>query len=241
MILFFDTETTGKWDFNKPDTHPAQPNLVQLACMLTTDEGRALSSFCFVVKPDAWTIPPESSLIHKIPHELAMQVGLPLVTVCRAFYSLASRAHSIVCHNYDFDSRVIGAAFARCVAAGAMEKTEPLENNVRRICTMKAATPIAKIPHARPFRADDWKWPSLGECYAKFFGGTLDGAHDAMIDVQACARVYFYMEKLKKEEASGARPEGAPDKAAAVVAALTLLEAYLLEEGTANRRQERSQ
>ncbi len=36
-----------------------------------------------------------------------------------------------------------------------------------------------------------YKWPKLQETYKFLFGEEFEGAHDAMADVRACARIYF--------------------------------------------------
>lgn len=41
------------------------------------------------------------------------------------------------------------------------------------------------------------KPPKLEECIRHFFNEDLDGAHDAMIDVAACRRVYFHLKTLE--------------------------------------------
>jgi DNA polymerase III subunit epsilon len=51
MLLFFDTETTGLPDFRAPSDAPQQPHLVQLACILATDEGETLERWQTIVKP----------------------------------------------------------------------------------------------------------------------------------------------------------------------------------------------
>lgn len=188
MILFFDTETTGKVDFRMPPDHECQPRLVQLAAMLTEDDGAPRSLFSFIVKPDGWSIPEEVAAIHGITDEIAARVGLPEMAVCRAFFSLLSRARLMVAHNLDFDETVMTTAMHR-----AMTYAEPFPRTLARFCTMKAATPVCRIPHANPRRPDDWKWPKLDECMRHFFNEEHAGAHDALADVRACARVYFKM------------------------------------------------
>ena len=37
------------------------------------------------------------------------------------------------------------------------------------------------------------KTPNLGEAYQHFTGNALDGAHDAMVDVNACIAIYRAM------------------------------------------------
>lgn len=197
MLLFFDTETTGKVDFKMPPTHECQPHLVQLAAMLTEDDGTPRATFSFIVKPDGWTVPDDVAAIHGITTEIAERVGLPLFSVCRALYILARRSAVVVAHNLDFDEVVIRAAFFRSHSVREVEIFPEQD----RFCTMKAATPVCKIPHANPRNPTDYKWPKLAECVRMFFNEEHVGAHDALNDVRACARVYFHLLALAREAA----------------------------------------
>ena len=49
------------------------------------------------------------------------------------------------------------------------------------------------IVKAKPKRNGQWKWPKLEECVRHFFGETLVGAHDALTDVRATARVFYHL------------------------------------------------
>jgi DNA polymerase-3 subunit epsilon len=40
-----------------------------------------------------------------------------------------------------------------------------------------------------------WKPPNLGECYRFLFEEELVGAHGALTDAKACARVYFELQR----------------------------------------------
>jgi len=55
MILFFDTETTGKADFKAQPHAPHQPRLVQFAALLCDPKGEVVSSVDLVIKPEAMT------------------------------------------------------------------------------------------------------------------------------------------------------------------------------------------
>jgi hypothetical protein len=51
---------------------------------------------------------------------------------------------------------------------------------------MLSSTGICKIP-----KKQGYKWPKLSEAYQHFFGEELKDAHDALVDVMACKRIYF--------------------------------------------------
>jgi DNA polymerase-3 subunit epsilon len=69
---------------------------------------------------------------------------------------------------------------------------------------MEAAAPIVNLPPTERMLAAGFnkpKAPKLEECIHHFFGETLAGAHDALVDVRACARVYFHLQTLKAQAA----------------------------------------
>ena len=185
MILFFDTETTGFPLKQFPASHVDQPYLVQLAALLTEDDGRERASMNCIIEPTGYQIPDKVAAIHGISTDLARRCGVPLSTALRLFICLSRRADRLVAHNIQFDCAIIETAMSRVPAI-------PHEPIYDTYCTMKAATAICKIPSANPhFSA--YKWPKLSECYKIFFGEDLVGAHDALVDVRACARVYFHL------------------------------------------------
>ena len=68
-------------------------------------------------------------------------------------------------------------------------------------CTMEAATPIVNLPPTERMVAAGItkpKPPKLEECIRHFFDESLEGAHDALIDVRACSRVFFHLKTLEK-------------------------------------------
>lgn len=184
-ILFFDTETTGLWEFNKPDTDPAQPYLVQLAVQLRNESERNVCSFSLIANPTKWTtgkvvIPANAAAVHGITQDVAEAFGHIPTNVLRAFDNALRAADLIVAHNIDYDMRVIEAAYHR---SGWDKPVWPAT-----FCTMKQSADIVQIGQGA---YGSWKWPKLNEAYAFFTGKQLgDKAHDAMWDVYGCAKVY---------------------------------------------------
>jgi DNA polymerase III subunit epsilon len=189
MILFFDTETTGKVDFRMPPDHECQPHLVQLGCILADEDGTERAVASLVVDPDGFEIPEEAAAIHGISKDLAMHCGVPLPVVLGVFVNLRSQARRIVAYNLDFDAAVIDAAMARL----GRKASHPGPSDA--FCVMKAATPICKIPHANPRRPDDWKWPKLEEATRLLLNEEMTGAHDALADARACKALYFKLQE----------------------------------------------
>jgi DNA polymerase-3 subunit epsilon len=191
MILFFDTETTGFPDFNKRARDPAQPHIVQLAAMLTDETGNPLELHNVIVKPDGWTIPKEASDVHGITDEVA-QIGIAERLAASLLLAMVHKAALIVAHNITFDKFIARIAMRRFEL---MTDAEDLWwKGLPTFCTMRTMTPLCKLPGTY----SDYKWPKLQEAHKHAFGIEFDGAHDAMADVDACARIYFWLKNRKE-------------------------------------------
>jgi DNA polymerase-3 subunit epsilon len=192
MILFFDTETTGFYQDRLPVDHPDQPYIVQIAAQLCEDDGVPRAGFSLIVDPGI-SIPSRASEVHGITDEVAAQFGVSLEFALSAFTHLYQRSDLVCAHNIKFDRGVIEAAISR-----HYRKVMPLRKPL--FCTMEASTPIINLPPTERMRAvgiDRPKPPKLEECIRHFFNEDLDGAHDAMVDVSACRRVYQHLKSLE--------------------------------------------
>lgn len=196
MILFFDTETTGFFMDREPVDHPGQPFIVQLAAELRDYNGKPLAGFNFIVDPGIGeiSIPERASAVHGITDGIAVQLGVSAEFALSAFTHLYQRADLVCAHNIKFDRGVIEAAIAR-----HYRKVMPLRKPL--FCTMEAASPVINLPPTERMVAAGFnkpKPPKLEECIRHFFGEDHTGAHDAMADVAACARVYFHLQSLQE-------------------------------------------
>lgn len=190
MILFFDTETTGLPDKRMPLDWEGQPHLVQLAAVLTEDDGTERGSFSTIIEPSGWTIPEGAAKVHGITTELAAAAGMPIHPALYTFMQMRQRANVLVAHNIKFDAEIIKIAVART------DFSYPKPPPVTMFCTMESASPIIALPPTERMIAAGYtknKPPNLGECIRHFFNEELTGAHDALVDVRACARVYFHI------------------------------------------------
>lgn len=180
--LYYDTETTG---FPKPSGTPLDqcPFIVQIAAILVDDEAGEVASLNFIIKPDGWTIPADVALIHGIPTEKAEAFGIPARVAMAAFSQVLRQADEAIAHNDEFDVKLITYEIERAGAPNVL-----LEKP--RFCTMKATTDLCRLPGKYPGK---FKWPKLIEAHQHFFGEGFDGAHDALVDVRACARVHRHL------------------------------------------------
>lgn len=195
MILIYDTETTGLPDFKSPSDAPQQPHIVQFAAIMIDPVTRIeRASVDLIVKPDGWTIPDEVAAIHGITNEIAESCGVDEEVVADLFLDLRCKATIEVAHNITFDRRIMRIAMLRHLGLSreAIKATEATQ----KFCTMNACTPIINLPPTEKMARAGFtkpKPPHLSECVQHFFGEELTGAHNALIDVRACARVYFHL------------------------------------------------
>ena len=189
MILFFDTETTGKADFRAQPDAAHQPRLVQFAALLTDDQGAERSNVNLIVRPDGFEIPAEASGIHGITTEIANAVGVECLVVRKIFRAWWQCCNLIVTHNVAFDMLIMDGELYR--AAGGMKAWGDVRDT---FCTMEAMTPVCKLPG----NYGKFKWPKLQEAHKHAFGTEFEGAHDALADVRACAKVYFWLKNQSK-------------------------------------------
>ena len=190
MILFYDTETTGFVYDQMPPDHDCQPYIVQLACLLTEDDGTERSHVNLVVKA-AVPIPEAASKVHGITTEIAERCGVSQAFAAATWCRMATIAKKTVAHNVKFDMAVMNTAILR----SNLKHPEPLA-----ACTMIDSTYIVNLPPTPKMLAagmDRPKSPKLEEAIKYFFDEDLDGAHDALVDVRACARLYFRLQSMK--------------------------------------------
>jgi DNA polymerase III epsilon subunit-like protein len=181
MYLFFDTETSGL-----PRSHKAPvsdlanwPRIVQIAWLLIDEQGRQHQAVEAIIRPEGFTIPEAAARVHGISTERALAEGQPLPQVLHQFLAALRQADSLVAHNLAFDEKVVGAELLRCGLPNPLPR-------FRRHCTMVASTDLCALPGPYGF-----KWPRLEELHHHLFGGTLSGAHDALVDVEATVRCFF--------------------------------------------------
>lgn len=178
-FLVFDTETTGVIQKGLPADHPGQPHVVQLGMKLCEGE-RVISSASVVVDPGV-EVPEEAAKLHGMTTEMVRRFGVPKVVAVGLFSNFARLAGSLVAHNAAFDIGVLAGEYMRL-------KRDPPFGSKKVYCTMALSTDVCKIPG----KYKDYKWPSLQEAYKELVdAGGFSGAHDAMVDVDACRHVFL--------------------------------------------------
>lgn len=190
MILFFDTETTGLPNFDEKARHPSQPHMVQLAAILTEDDGTLLEKFCVLIKPKGWVIPPEVIAVHGITNEMAA-TGMDEAVAARKLLELIRKASLIVAFNVMFDKFIARIAMRRYELI--TDENDAWWKGLPTYCPMRKMTDICQLPNANG-RGGKFKFPKLQEAYQHAFGRPFDKAHDAIADVTATMQLYFWLQ-----------------------------------------------
>ena len=198
LIFVYDTETTGIPLFDQPSDDPRQPHIVEVAAGLFDQEtGARFGEYHAVVRPDGWTIPDEVAAIHGITTERALAEGIPEAEMLGILDGLWSGNDVVVrvAHNEQFDARIARIAYKRFLGEAAADRWKAGKAE----CTARLSTPILALPptaRMKVAKAFKHKTPTLAEAYRHFFGEDLVGAHGALADMRACARVYFAIKAM---------------------------------------------
>jgi len=158
MYLFVKTETSGlipKWA--QVTDLDNLPRMVQIAWILTDDDGNKIVTQDHIIKPENYKIPFNASMIHGITTERAMYEGLDLSDVLHSLNELIDEADYIVAHNMSFHEKIIGSEFLK-------SNIETEFFNKRKICTMKSSTDYCQLSGPLGF-----KYPKLSELYSFLF------------------------------------------------------------------------
>ena len=195
ILLAYDTETTG---LPQKGTAPlaSQPHVLQLALSLYDNAARPIFELSTLIRPEegeVLDIHPKALEVHGITAEMCWDLGIRRRTAMALLSHAAQRATHSCAHNASFDLQLLGFTAQR-------ENTTlpPLLLSAENICTCDVATTALNLPPtAAMLRAGRTgpKRANLGECYQFFFGEELVGAHDALVDTRACARVFFELRK----------------------------------------------
>jgi DNA polymerase III epsilon subunit-like protein len=174
--IVFDTETTGL-----PVGSRSHKNLagyegcrVVSIAMIHYDENHTpLRTIYELIKPEGYTEMPDGAFkVHGITYQNALSNGKSFLKLFQVFDLLLEQTSTVVGHNVEFDINVMKAeAFRRGIPLGRLETVKP-------VCTQQMTKAIYN------------KSMKLTEVYHLLFGEYFEGAHNALSDTLACAKVY---------------------------------------------------
>ena len=188
-ILFFDTETTGlPKNYNAPISDAQNwPRMVQLAFVEYYEDGTLAAKHNYIIKPEGYTIPIQTSNIHRITTERANTEGQDLRQILAIFDTAMQESAMLVAHNFDFDRNIVGAELHR----KSFDTSAFLAK--RNFCTMKNKSVIDFCKISGNY---GYKWPKLDELHRKLFKTGIIDAHDASIDIEATAKCFWELLRL---------------------------------------------
>ncbi|MBT8376241.1 MAG: DNA polymerase III subunit alpha [Bacteroidia bacterium] len=191
MYLIFDTETTGlpkRWDAPITDTDN-WPRAVQIAWQLHDALGNCIEHEDYLIKPEGFNIPFDAEKIHGISTELAESAGEELSKVLEKFNDALAKTKFVVGQNVQFDLNIMGAEFVRADMSNQLQELPVLDT-----CTEHTAN-LCQIPGGRYGK---FKLPTLTELHEFLFNQPFNEAHNATADVEATARCFFELVRLKE-------------------------------------------
>lgn len=117
MYIIFDTETTGlPLDFNTPIINIINlplPRLVKLSWVLLDEKLQLIELKDYIIKPEGYEIPFNSTKIHGISTKYAIEKGIKINFVLEEFNLIIKKSNFLIGHNVFFDIKIVCAEFIR--------------------------------------------------------------------------------------------------------------------------------
>lgn len=201
LIGFFDAESTDLPKFKDRSNDPGQPHLVDVAVLVYTTAGEHVHTYQAYVRPEGWTSTPEAFAAHGLTDEYLELNGIAEATVTSELMLVLNKVGLRVAHNRNCDDRFVRAAIARYLTEDVGEAFKAGAGE----CTALLSKSVCKLPPTEAMKKtnfkNSYKTPTLGEAFTHLTGGkVLQGAHSALADAQACARVYFLLKGVRMPE-----------------------------------------
>ena len=190
MYLCFDLETNGLLAHKNVDfTHLRffrECRLVSIAYILLDDDLEVVREGYHIAKPDGYTISRESTRIHGIEHDYAINHGQDIRKILDIVLDLFREFNitHLVGHNVSFDYTVLQSELFRYKGkeANAILREKEL------FCTMRTGQDLLNLD----------KFPKLSALYTIIMKKPLENAHNAKADTWACKECFCYMLRHKK-------------------------------------------
>ena len=188
-----DTETNALPDLKRSADAEGQPRLAQLSMILLNVLGEIEGEQNFYVKPDGWSMSPETTAINGLTDEFLHEHGIPVRDVLEAYSQAILSGRFIIAFNAQFDCKIMRGELRRAGLHDLFEQT-------RNVCVMRKSGGI--ITALRPIKDKVTKeiighketnnWPSLERC-RDVLGLPHEGAHRGMKDAFDALAVYRHL------------------------------------------------
>ena len=192
-IMVFDTETTGLFSRNaNPEHYQMFDNarMVEIAWDIYDKTGQLINRESYIITPQGFTISESSINIHGITNEMAHSTGVNIQVVFDRLEVILKDVVTIVAHNFSFDNAIILSELYRLndISDGLNKYNNLIYDWLSKThrCTMMMSMHIIDKNHG--------KWHKLSALYRICFNCEPDGTlHRAAVDVEICAKIYFYL------------------------------------------------
>jgi DNA polymerase III epsilon subunit-like protein len=190
-LIFIDTETTGLIPYYKSKiVYPGRYKLwnscriVQIAWIICDEKGNVINTHDYLIAPNDFIIPEESTRVHGITQEEAEKKGKLIEDVLILFLNDLKKSKLIIAHNIEFDYNVILSEIYRYKVKN-QDVSEESFMKKNKYCTMLKGTQKGK------------KWPKLCDLYEEYFKHTPSlRLHSALNDTLVCKDIYYFQQKL---------------------------------------------
>jgi DNA polymerase-3 subunit epsilon len=197
-VLYFDTETTGIPNYQKPADDPVQPHLLSIAGILCSAAGTELATYYSLVKPEGWEID-ETGIpfkVNGIGNAQAQAEGKPLAEVMTNVAAMHDQADVLVAYGMHFDAKILRGAYRRCGMDDRYHRCLEwcAQNAAANACRIMATERMHEFGHGKSF-----KKPKLAEAYEILLGEKFVKAHDALEDVRALRRIVLKIREIQRD------------------------------------------
>jgi len=205
-FLFFDVETTGlfheKLQYNSWERIKDFPRLTQLAWIRVDSNWNILEECEYLIEPEDFDIPIDSTRVHGITNEKARLEGFPIQFVLNEFIHAVFKSSQVISYNLKFDWNIIMCECSKTDHSGFT--TKPLNDHLfyleeeeyynrggifRGICLME----IAKFLKTNKFLTVNSKYdyPKLRDLYKALHGEYPAKEHNAIDDVKSLKSCFY--------------------------------------------------
>lgn len=184
-ILVFDTETTGLLPkINNVTTFNVAnfPHVVQISWVIYDLElKKVIKTKDFIVKCPVHI---SNSNIHGITDDISQEKGVNIGFVLGQFVEDFVEVDQIICHNYNFDSKIVEVELFR------LERNEEIKWMRKKpsYCTMMSTIQYCGLEGKF---YGSYKYPRLQELHVKLFNCEFQNAHNSLADVKSTLNCYL--------------------------------------------------
>lgn len=179
MICFIDTETSGLFPKGAKYKNLSDFDNARIVsiCWVISQGDSIIEQSYYVIKPDGFIINADSTAIHGITNEYALQNGQDIKEIMKRFAQSIKSVDTVVAHNISFDETIIKSEMHR---HGLKEELDSFKKK-HKVCTMIKGRLYMKVR----------KYPKLAELYKFLYGEDITNAHNALSDTLHCYKCFI--------------------------------------------------